>query len=77
VRASFKRAFEEIANEDPALIKAAVLRGLRGRPREAFPYVQLGAFYTDGKPADTLQVKGQHATPCVVVLPMTSKKSED
>ena len=63
-----KQVFEDIATEDPELIKQAVLKGLRGRPRESFPYVQLAAHYIDGKPADTIQVKSKTGAPCVVVL---------
>jgi len=67
-KASIRQVFEEIASEDPDLIKTAVLRGLRGRPRESFPYVQLAAHYIDGKPADTVEVKSKSGSPCVVVL---------
>jgi hypothetical protein len=68
-KASIKRVFEDLATDEPDLIRAAVLRGLRGRPRESFPYVQLAAHYIDGKPADTVKLESPHASPCVVVLP--------
>lgn len=69
-KASIKKVFEDVATDDPELIKAAVLRGLKGKPRESFPFLQLAAHYIDGKPADTVNVNGaQAATPWVVVLP--------
>lgn len=68
-KASIKQVFENIATDDPELIKTAVLRGLKGKPREAFPFLQLAAHYIDGKPADTVNVNGaQGATPWVVVV---------
>jgi hypothetical protein len=68
-KASIKHVFEDIAATDPALIRKAILKGLKGRPREAFPYVQLAAAYIDGKPADTVNITGNQApVPWVVVL---------
>lgn len=68
-KASVRDVFEQIATADPELVKAAILRGLKGTPREAFAYVQLAAFYLDGKPADTVNINSPNQAPCVVVLP--------
>lgn len=68
-KASIKHVFEEVATEDPELIRTAVLRGLRGRPREAFPYVQLAAFYLDGKPAETIKLNAPPMQPPYVIIP--------
>ena len=55
-KASIKQVFEDIATSDPELIRTAVLKGLKGKPRESFPFLQLAAYYIDGKPADKLDV---------------------
>jgi hypothetical protein len=73
-KASIKAVLELIATDDPALIEKAVRRGLNGRPRESFPFIQLAAHYIDGKPADTIQVKSKTGAPCVVVLSAAVKK---
>lgn len=65
-KASCKRIFEEISSEDPAILKNAILRGLKGRPREAFPYVQLAAYYLDGKPKEQVHVDGSEGGMVVV-----------
>jgi hypothetical protein len=67
-KASIKKVFEDIATEDPELIKNAVLKGLRGKPRESFPYVQIAAHYIDGKPADVVKLGTDEEGPLVVVV---------
>ena len=69
VKASLKRVFEEVASTDPALIRRAVLAGVRAKPPKSFPYVQLLAHYLDGKPADTVKVQGRVTGPPIVVIP--------
>ena len=65
-KASIKAAFEKIASDDPQLVEDAILKGLRGRPREAFHYVQLAAYYLDGKPKEQLEVSGELAMPTII-----------
>lgn len=66
LKASVKRVFEDITVTDPKLIREAILKGLRGKPREAFPYVQLAAHYIDGKPAETVKLEGDRAMPTII-----------
>ena len=58
----FKKALENaflvIGHENPELVKAAIEKGLRGQPREAFPFVQLFSFYNHGKPPDVIDLRG-------------------
>ena len=68
-KASIRDVFEAIATEDPEMIKTAIERGLRGRPRESFPYVQLAAHYIDGKPEDVVRLKGQSMPAPYVIVP--------
>lgn len=53
LKASFRIVYEKICKENPDLLRKAIEAGLRGKPKEAFPFVQLGAFYLDGKPTET------------------------
>jgi len=51
-KASVKAIYEEIASNDPGIIRRAIVRGLSAPPPKSFPYVQLGAHYLDGKPTE-------------------------
>lgn len=43
-KASLRAVYDEVLSEDPDILKAAVIRGLRARkPKEAFPYVRIFA----------------------------------
>jgi hypothetical protein len=57
LKASLRRAFEEVVSEEYAAVKAAVRAGLLARPPKSFQYVQLAADYLDGKPVDHLDIK--------------------
>ena len=56
VKASVRAVFQDIVATEPALIREAILKGLRAAPPRSFAYLQLCAAYLDGKPADNLQV---------------------
>jgi cystathionine beta-lyase family protein involved in aluminum resistance len=56
VKASVRAVFADIVATEPALIREAILKGLRAAPPKSFAYLQLCAAYVDGKPADNLQV---------------------
>lgn len=57
VKASLKQLLEEIAENEQATLRNAVMRGLqRGGPKHADRYLRLVAEYVDGKPADTLNL---------------------
>jgi hypothetical protein len=56
-KVSIKQVFEKVATDDPELMEKAVLRGLKGKPRESFPFLQLAAYYIDGKPAETVKLQ--------------------
>lgn len=68
VKASIKAVFEQIASDDPQMIKDAILKAIRGKPRDAFPYLQLAAHYIDGKPSDVLKLGTDEDGPLVVVV---------
>ncbi len=56
-RASVKALLEELVLDHPTEIRKAVLEGItKGGPRNADRYVRLLTEYTDGKPADTLNI---------------------
>jgi hypothetical protein len=55
-KVSIKQVFEKVATDDPKLIEKAVLRGLKGKPRESFPFLQLAAYYIDGKPIENVKL---------------------
>lgn len=55
-RASVKALIEELVSEHPKEIRQAILDGIKGGPRNADRYVRLVTEYTDGKPADTLNI---------------------
>jgi hypothetical protein len=56
LKASIRRVIEEIASDDPELIRAAVRAGLSAPPPKSFPYLQLAAFYVDGKPVEDVKL---------------------
>lgn len=57
VKASIRTVLQDIVTDDPALIRDAIVKGLRAPPPKSFPYLQLAAAYVDGKPADKLQIR--------------------
>jgi len=56
---SIRAALAQLATEEPKLIEAAIRRGLQAKDGRAFPFVQLAAYYLDGKPVQRLQVDQQ------------------
>lgn len=57
-KASVRAIFAEVAEEQPALLRDAILRGIQADPPKSYPYLQLAAHYLDGKPAERPQVVG-------------------
>lgn len=66
---ALKRAFEDVWNDDPEIVKAAIRWGLAAKPPSSFQYLQLMHFYTLGKPAETLKLKGQVIGPPIQIVP--------
>jgi hypothetical protein len=56
---SIRAALVQLAAEEPELLARAIRKGLAGNPAKAFPFVQLAAYYLDGKPVQRLQVDQQ------------------
>jgi hypothetical protein len=55
---SFVRAaFQHLANVAPECFEQAILKGLKAKPPRSFPYVQLAAFYLDGKPVERVTLQ--------------------
>lgn len=52
VKASMRAIFEDIATNDPQVIRDAMIKGLTAPPPKSFSYLQLMAHYLDGKPAE-------------------------
>lgn len=55
-KASIAAVINEVAVEDPALIKSCIVRGLKAAAPKSFAYLQLAAAYVDGKPAETVNM---------------------
>ena len=53
---SIRATCQWLANERPELLHDAIMRGLAAGPPKSFPYVQLAAYYLDGKPVERVQV---------------------
>lgn len=56
VKASIAAIYEEVASDNPEIIRDAIVRGLKAPPPKSFPYVNLGALYLDGKPTERSDV---------------------
>lgn len=52
---SIKALYERLADEQPALFEQALVKGLKARAPFSFQYLQMGAHYLDGKPAETVK----------------------
>lgn len=76
-KASIKAVFEKVQQDDPKLIEQAVLRGLRGKPRESFPFIQLAAHYIDGKPAETVKLNAPVMLPPYRLVMPTDTEDDD
>lgn len=55
IKRSIKYVYEELADKDPDLFRECVKRGLKSGTR-AFPFLQLGAHYLDGRPALPIKI---------------------
>jgi hypothetical protein len=66
VKASIRAVFEEVATEDPELIRRAVRAGLEAPPPKSFPYLQLAAFYVDGRPVEDIKLQIEPPKPVVM-----------
>lgn len=66
LKASVVRVLEAVVSDDPELVAQAILRGLRGKPRESFPFVQLAAHYLDGKPKESIDLNGNLQMPTII-----------
>ena len=57
-KASVRTIFLDVAENDPALLREAIILGIQATPPKSFPYLQLAAHYLDRKPVERLQIKG-------------------
>jgi len=55
---SVRATCQWLANERPELLHDAIVRGLAAGPPKSFPYVQLAAYYLDGKPVERVMLQG-------------------
>jgi len=58
VSSSVRGAFLHLADVAPELFEQAILKGLKAKPPRSFPYVQLAAYYLDGKPVERVMLQG-------------------
>lgn len=56
-RGTIKGVIEYIANDCPQVVGRAFRKGLNSPPPRSFPYLQLAAYYLDGKPVERIQVQ--------------------
>jgi hypothetical protein len=56
VRTCIREVCQDIATDDPALVRQAFEQGLRSRPPKSFQYLQLYAHYTSGKPKEQIEI---------------------
>jgi hypothetical protein len=68
VKASIKAVLEEVAVSNRDEIREAILKGIRSRPPHSLRYLEVVAHYVDGKPADTVTIKGQTILPPLQVF---------
>lgn len=66
LKASIVKVLEMVVDTNPELIKKAVLRGLAGKPRESFPFLQMAAHYLDGKPKESIDLNGNVQMPTII-----------
>ena len=57
LKLSFRKVCEEIGVDEPQLVREAFRKGLAARAPQSFPYLQIWAHFTDGKPKDTVEVQ--------------------
>lgn len=60
IKASIKAIIERVVENEGETIESALIDGLSGGARFAHNYLRLCAEYTDGKPAETLNLNSQY-----------------
>lgn len=68
VKASVRSVLEELAQSNREQIKEAILKGVNSRPPHSLRYVELVAHYVDGKPAETVNLKGKGIVPPLQII---------
>jgi hypothetical protein len=63
VKASVKEVLEELAVSNRDEIRTAILKGINSKPPHSLRYIEVIAHYIDGKPADTVTIKGHAILP--------------
>lgn len=56
-KASIRVLCEQLATDDPDLIRRALVKGLKAAAPKSFQYLQMFAHYQDGKPAETVNMR--------------------
>lgn len=56
-RGSIKAIYVGLAQGRPELFGRAIVAGISAKPPFSFQYLQLGAYYIDGKPVETIRVQ--------------------
>jgi hypothetical protein len=68
VKASVKEVLEEVAGNNREEIRAAILKGINSKPPHSLRYVEVIAHYVDGKPAETVKLKGPAILPPMQIV---------
>lgn len=55
-KGTIKSIFEEIASDDPDLLRNAIIKGLKAPAPKSFHYLQIMTHYIDGKPVEAVPV---------------------
>lgn len=58
VPSSVRGAFLHLADVAPELFEQAIRKDLMAKPPRSFPYIQLAAYYLDGKPVERVMLQG-------------------
>ena len=58
LKASVKAIYKHLADTKPQMLQRAIEDGIQAKPPYSFQYLQLGAHYLDGKPADKVENTG-------------------
>lgn len=54
---SIRALYEQLADEQPETFRKALEDGLKAKAPASFQYLQMGAHYLDGKPAETVTIR--------------------
>jgi hypothetical protein len=74
VPSSVRGAFLLLADVAPELFEQAIRKGLAAKPPRSFPYVQLAAYYLDGKPVERVTLQ---STTRLLFLPLGTQVDLD